>query len=52
MLNWCIGLLVYLHDQTGYTTNNYLYHVGSPVMRSKMKLFWIKENFQVILHGK
>lgn len=24
MLNWFIGLLVYLHDQTGYTTNNYL----------------------------
>ena len=22
--NWFIGLLVYLHDQTGYTTNNYL----------------------------
>ena len=21
---WFIGLLVYLHDQTGYTTNNYL----------------------------
>ena len=24
ILNWFIGLLVYLHDQTGYTTNNYL----------------------------
>ena len=23
-INWFIGLLVYLHDQTGYTTNNYL----------------------------
>ena len=25
-----IGLLVYLHDQTGYATNN-MYHVESPV---------------------
>ena len=24
LLHWFIGLLVYLHDQTGYTTNNYL----------------------------
>ena len=24
MIHWFIGLLVYLHDQTGYTTNNYL----------------------------
>ena len=28
--DWFIGLLVYLHDQTGYTTNN-MYHVESPV---------------------
>ena len=28
--DWFIGLLVYLHDQTGHTTNN-MYHVESPV---------------------
>ena len=30
LLVWFISLLVYLHDQTGYATNN-MYHVESSV---------------------